>query len=105
MELVLQEKVFPEPRLVIFGRESSTRDTQGFIIAEGEVLFEVDNFTILEGVTSLLASYYVFYVSYPKSSLAAGVLLFFQEVLLQEPDITVRKTAKYTTLINSILKE
>jgi len=34
---------------------------QGFIIAEKNVLFEITDFMIVEGLTSLLASYYVYY--------------------------------------------
>lgn len=103
LDAVLREKVFAEPRLVVFGVEGSTKDTQGFIVAEREVLFEVNSYSTLEGIISLIAAYYVFYVSYPKSSVAASTLLFIQEALLQHPDTTTRKTAKYTSLINSIL--
>ena len=81
LEEILKEKTFPEPRL-IFVNEQDIRNAQGFIIAEKQVLFEVDGFTLTDGLLSLIASYYVFYVSYPKSSPATGVLLFIQEVLL-----------------------
>ena len=60
-----------------------TRDTQAFIATEGDLLFEIDNFTIIEGLISLIASYYVFYIEYPKSSPASGVLFFIQEVLMK----------------------
>ena len=66
------------------------------------MLFEVDGFTLTDGLLSLIASYYVFYVSYPKSSPATGVLLFIQEVLLGQADITIKKTSKYIELINSV---
>ena len=79
----------PEPRLVIFVNEQDIRNAQGFIIAEKQVLFEVDSFTLTDGLLSLIASYCVFYVSYPKSSPATGVLLFIQEVLLGQADITI----------------
>ena len=59
----------------------------------------------MEGLISLIASYYVFYVSYPKSSPVTGVLLFVQEVLLGQPDVSVKKTSKYAALINSQLKK
>jgi len=33
--------MYPEPRLIIFARESSMEDTKGFVIAEKQVLFEI----------------------------------------------------------------
>ena len=78
------------------------KNAQGFIIAEKQVLFEVDSFTLTDGLISLIASYYVFYVSYPKSSPATGVLLFIQEILLGQADVTTKKTSKYIGLINSV---
>ena len=98
-------KCFPEPRLVIFTRQHDLKEAQGFIIAEKQILFEIDSFTLSDGLVSLIAAYYAFYVSYPKSSPATGVLLFIQEVLLEQPDITVKKTTKYVALINSIISE
>lgn len=47
---------------------------QGYIVAEKAMLFEVTDFNITEGLVSLLASYYAYYISYPKSSPAAGIL-------------------------------
>ena len=66
------------------------------------MLFEVDGFTVVEGLISLIASYYAFYASYPQASPVAGVLLFVQEALLGQPDITNKKTSKYISLINSV---
>ena len=79
IDVITAEKTFPEPRLVIIGQGENS---QGFIVAEKQILLEVDGFNILEGLITLLASYYVFYVSYPKSGPAAGTLLFLQEVIL-----------------------
>jgi len=75
---------------------------QGFIIAEKNVLFEITDFTIAEGLTSLLASYYVYYISYPKSSPGTGILLFMQELLLCIPDNSTKKTSKYSSLIDCL---
>lgn len=85
LQEILEEKTFSEPRLIIFTNEQDA--AQGFIVAEKQVLFEVEGFTVVEGLISLIASYYVFYVSYPKSSPVTGVLLFVQEVLLGQPDV------------------
>ena len=100
IDAITSEKGFPEPRLVIVGQGESR---QGFIVAEKEILLEVDGFNIMEGLITLLSCYYVFYVSYPKSGPAAGTLLFLQEVVLNEPAKLIRKPARYSSLINSIL--
>ena len=103
LEVVLKEKNFPEPWIIFVNDQlQEAKNAQGFIIAEKQVVFEVDTFTLVDGLTSLLASYYTFYVSYPKSPPAAGVLLFIQ-VLLGQEDVTVKKTSKYVALINSVV--
>ena len=76
--------------------------SQGFIIAEKKVLFEINKFNIAEGLISLLSSYYAFYINYPKSSPATGVLLFIQEILLCIPDTTVKKTSTYSSLVDHL---
>ena len=43
-----------EPRLVIF-KDSNEENTQGFRVAEQEVIFDFD---IIKGLISLIASYY-----------------------------------------------
>ena len=78
----------------MFQQGCTDKNAQGFIVAEKDVLFEVDGFNLLEGIISLIATYYEFYVSYPKSSPAAGVLLFIQEVLLCQPDVQIKKDFK-----------
>lgn len=100
LEIVAAEKGFPEPRLLLIKQEKMH---QGFIIAEKEILFEVDNFSIVDGITTLLASYYVFFVKYPKSAPAAGLLLFLQEIILNKPAKNVRKPARYSALVNALL--
>ena len=47
-------KVFPEPRLLIFARESSMEESKGLIAAEKQVLFEIDNFTTYLITSSIL---------------------------------------------------
>jgi len=85
--------------MVIVGQGESH---QGFIVAEKQILLEVDGFNILEGLITLLSCYYVFYASYPKSGPAAGTL-FLQEVVLNDPAKLIRKPARYSSLINSVL--
>ena len=100
LEVAAAEKGFPEPRLLIIKEEKTY---QGFIIAEKEILFEVDNFNIIDGLITLLASYYVYYIKYPKSGPAAGLLLFLQEVILNKPAKHVRKPARYSSFVNAVL--
>ena len=57
---ILKITSFSEPRLIIF-KDSA----QGFIVAEKEILFEVTDFSVCDGVVCLIASYYVFHVDYP----------------------------------------
>ncbi len=64
---------------------------QAFIVAERRILFEVEHFNTVDGLVSLIACYYVFFIGYPKSGPAAGTLLFIQEVLMKLPAKHVRK--------------
>ena len=90
-----------EPRLVVF-KDENDMCCQGYIVAEKEVIFEVDSFTLIDGLISLIASYYSLYISYPKSTVAAMELLFIQEELLGDDDKAHKRTVKYTTLTTSI---
>ena len=92
-------KVFPEPRLLIFTRESSMEESKGLVAAEKQVLFEIDNFTITTGLTLLLAAYYVFYLKYPNSSPASSFLLFIQEYLLGIKDSSIKHSQKYRSFV------
>ena len=65
--------------------------SKGLVVAEKEVLFEIDNFTITTGLTLLLAAYYVFMYSSPASSF----LLFIQEHLLGIKDNSIKHSQKY----------
>ena len=91
-----------EPRLLIF-KNKEGKCNQGFIVEEQEVLFEVTEFTIIEGLVSLIAAYYALNISYPKSAIAADELLFIQEALLQlQADEVTKRRLKYTSLISAI---
>ena len=79
--------------------------SQAFIIAEKSILFEVTDFKISQGITSLIASYYVFFVNYPKSIPALCFLLFMQEYLLEDKEVSFKKPARYSTFVSSFAKE
>ena len=65
-----------------------------------------DNFLICEGIVALFAAYYVFHVSYLKSSRAAGLLLFIREVLLGIQDVMpARIPGAHLLYINSVLSD
>ena len=57
------------------------------------------DFSIVEGLVSLLASYYIFHVNYPKS-----IPAFIQEYLLGVIDPAIRKPARYKAFVNSLKK-
>ena len=102
VQIVLKEKWFPEPRLIIFADVGSST-AQGFIVAEKQILFEVDDFSVIKGITCLIVTYYVFNVKYPKSLAASSFLLFIQEYLLEKCDTKTKHTAKYNAFVNFIL--
>ena len=79
--------------------------TQGFVAAEKELLFEVSDFTVTEGIISLIATYWAYHIQYPKPLPYLNFMLFVQEVLLERKDETgARKGAKYSKLLNYILE-
>lgn len=102
---VLKEKVFPEPRLILITREGGMKDAQGRIVEENEITFEINNFNVLNGITSLIATYYAFDVSYPKPATASSLLLFIQEALMDKvnTDKSLKKTAAYRALTNCLM--
>ena len=53
-------------------------------------------------LTSGMATYYVFHVSYPRSTAAVSTLMFCQEILLGKPEAGAKKTAKYHAPVNSL---
>ena len=77
--------------------------SQGFVVSEKNIVFEITNFSVINGLISLLASYYVFHVNYPTSVPAQSLLLFLQEALLEHPiEHGIKKTARYRATINSL---
>ena len=72
------EHTYSEPKLVLSDSEDAAI-SQGLIVAEKNVLFEITDFSIIDGLISLLATYYVLHVNYPKSVPAQSLLLFLQE--------------------------
>ena len=101
---MLQEKIFAEPRLVIFVSMAHPEAAQGFLVSEKTVLFQITDFSVIRGIIMLIAVYYAFYVHYPKSAPARSFLLFIQEILLEKQDMTIKRTAKYTSFINTVLE-
>ena len=79
---------------MVFVNIASSQAAQGFIISEKQVLFEIENFTVREGIVSLISTYYAIYVKYPKPLPAQSFLLFVQAVLLE--DLNIKCSAKYT---------
>ena len=96
---ILHDKSFPEPRLTITQGDSC----QGFIVCERELLMEVKDFCVVDGLITLMAIYYTFHVNYPTAKVAAGVLLFLQEGILGRKESTVSKPSRYRSLMNSIM--
>lgn len=58
IDTVIVDSSFPEPRLVLFEGDTGSTITQGFIVAEKNVIFEITNFSVFEGLVLLLATYY-----------------------------------------------
>ena len=88
---ILNEKTFSEPRLAIFVEPKNPVQPHGVIIAERKVIIHFDDFTVKKGLLYLIAIYYVFYINYPKSVPASGLLLFIQEVLLGAHEVFLYK--------------
>ena len=78
-------------------------NAEGLIIAEKTMLLKFDKFTICKGLLFLIALYYVYYINYPNSCPASGLLLFIQEVLLDVHEENCKKSAKYNAFIDSII--
>ena len=73
-------------------------------MAEKSLLFEVTNFSVIEGLVSLIATYYVFHISYPKPVPAFSLLLFLQEYLMEILDSYAKKSARYKACVNRLTK-
>ena len=78
------QKTFAEPRLAIFAIPEIPMEcthSQGLIIAERTVLLKIYDFTVSKVLFYLITLYYVYFINYPNSCTAYGLLLFIQEVL------------------------
>ncbi len=102
IESVVREKSFPEPRLAFFGTDEVDH-LQAFVVAEGRIVLEVTEISVVDSIISLIASYYALYISYPKALPAAGLLLFIQELLMEIRETQIKKSVRYTSMIDSIL--
>ena len=82
----------------------SDHPEQCFAVAEKEVMVEINPLKIFNALSTLLALYYTLHISYPSTSTpAASVLYFLQDVLLEQPDVGVKKPSRYTSYINSFM--
>lgn len=72
------------------------------MVAEKRILYKIDDFTIIKGMTQLSATYFTFHVNYPKSVPAQSFLMFIQEMLLDQKDTKMKRSAKYRTFISAI---
>ena len=86
-----------EPRLVIF--ESDNSIVQMFIACEDDDLMELPATTIGEGITYLMATYYVFGVEYPNPY--KPLLYFFQDLIMDKGDNGKRPT-RYASFVATI---
>ncbi len=86
----------------MFGNED-LEAIQAFIVVEGQILCEVSDATIIKSLTVVIATYYAFYICYPKSAPAAGLLLLIQELLLDKHEEKLKKTTRYLSLFDSIV--
>ena len=99
---ILAGKAFPEPRLVAFGADYPE---QCFAVAEKEVMVEINPPTIFNALSTLLQLYYILHIGYPcsKSTPAASILYFWQDMILEQPDTSIKKPSRYTSFVNSYM--
>ena len=50
LQCIRDMKVFPEPRLLIFARQGTMENAKGLVAAEKQVLFEIDDITVIKGL-------------------------------------------------------
>lgn len=103
---VLKVKTFSEPRLIIFVNKSNPTHHSVWLKGlsrQRTNSFSKDNFSISEGIISLIATYYCYYISYPKSLPAQSFLLFVQILLKEKAVSGVKRSSKYSKLVNFIL--
>ena len=79
--------------------------TQGFFLAEQDIMFEIPDFTVVNGLISLLAAYYIYDISYPKAFAAGNFLLFLQECILENRDRKVKHAVRYNDFVNTVMQD
>ena len=87
-----------EPRLVIFEGEDGF--IQMFICAEEDGILELPSTNIAEGITHLMAAYYVYNVQYPKAY--QPLLYFFQDFLMDRVEENAKRPTRYSTFTATI---
>eukprot|EP00118_Oscarella_pearsei_P018460 m.189246 g.189246 ORF g.189246 m.189246 type:complete len:197 (+) comp39405_c0_seq42:138-728(+) len=86
------------PGIIVVENEGDV--VQAFIAAEGKCLFEVDLPKLENCLTRLMASYYVFNLSYPPQY--QGFLTFMQDMVMELPETRKKRDMKYSTYIASL---
>ena len=88
-----------EPRLLVVVEDGHMQ--QMFVSIEGDMVVDICSEKLVDGLIHLMASYYVFDVSYPTSCKSS--LLFFQDFLMKMPDKARRPTryVSYIDILNS----
>ena len=92
-----------EPQLVVF--EEEQEPSQMFIVAEGEEIFELSatQLSLMDGVTLLMATYYIFDIQYP--SAFKSTQYFFQDILMDRKDknkSTKARPTRYSLYLTSL---
>ena len=72
-------------------------------MTEQSVLFDIEDFSVSRGLASLIASYYVYDIGYPKSFAACNFLLFIQEHLLEIREKKTKHSVRYNEFVNSVV--
>ena len=85
-----------EPRLVIFHHEEEI--VHMFLCAEGDSITEIPTTTLSDGITYLMAAYYVYDISYPR--VCNSSLFFFQDIVLDMAD-SLSRPVRYSTYLQS----
>ena len=89
-----------EPQLVVFEEEGEL--SQMFIVAKGKEIMELSaaQLSLVDGVTLLMATYYVFDIQYP--SAFKSTLYFFQDILMDKKDKNKSKGQQDIGTLNDI---
>lgn len=90
-----------EPRLVVFHDDEAVQ--QIFLCAENSVILEVPTTGLVDGLSLLMAAYYVFNVQYP--NFCKATLFFIQDILMAMPDKGCHRPTRYSTFICNFIKK